>query len=113
MREFTRKSLTVVQVLFARLRFILIFIIAALLVGYWDNIKNYYDKWTRPAVAPDSLASAAAGDIEFYCPMHPEVVRAHEGLCPKCGMPLAKRKRGEAQLLPADVLARVTLTPKR
>jgi len=28
-------------------------------------------------------------------------------------MPLVKRKRGEIQQLPADVLARVTLTPKR
>src|SRR5215212_9681725 len=113
MREFTRKSLTVVQVLFARLRFILIFIIAALLVGYWDHIKNYYDKWTRPAVAPDSLAHLHAGDIEFYCPMHPEVIRAQPGLCPKCGMPLVKRNKGQAEQLPADVLARVTLTPKR
>src|SRR6266550_2658326 len=113
MREFTRKTLTVVQILFARLRFIAIFIVAALVVGYWDHIKNYYDKWTRPAVAPDSLVSAAAGDVEFYCPMHPEVVRSQQGQCPKCGMPLVKRNKGQAEQLPADVLARVTLTPKR
>ncbi len=113
MREFTRKTITLIQVIFARLRFVAIFLIAALIVGYWDNIRNHYDKWTRPAIAPDSLASAAASDIEFYCPMHPEVVRAQVGQCPKCGMPLVKRKRGEAQQLPADVLARVTLTPKR
>jgi len=113
MREFTRKTLTGIQIIFARLRFVAIFIIVALVVGYWDNIKNYYDKWTRPAVAPDSLVSAAAGDIEFYCPMHPEVVRSQPGQCPKCGMPLVKRNKGQAEQLPADVLARVTLTPKR
>ncbi len=113
MREFTRKTLTVVQIVFARLRFIAIFVIAALVVGYWDHIKNYYDRWTRPAVAPDSLVSTAAGDIEFYCPMHPEVVRSQAGQCPKCGMPLVKRNRGQAEQLPADVLARVTLTPQR
>jgi RND family efflux transporter MFP subunit len=54
-----------------------------------------------------------AGDIEFYCPMHPEVIRSQAGLCPKCGMPLVKRNKGQAEQLPADVLARVTLTPKR
>jgi len=113
MSDFTRKTVTVIEVIFARLRFIAIFIIAALVVGYWDNIKNYFDKWTRPAIAPDSPLSAAAGDIEFYCPMHPEVIRSQAGLCPKCGMPLVKRNRGQAEQLPADVLARVTLTPKR
>jgi len=45
--------------------------------------------------------------------MHPEVVRTQVGQCPKCGMPLVKRNRGQAEQLPADVLARVTLTPKR
>ncbi len=113
MRDFSRKTLTVLQVIFARLRFVAIFIVAALIVGYWDNIKNHYDKWTRPAVPPDFLVSAAAGDIEFYCPMHPEVVRSQPGQCPKCGMPLVKRNKGQAEQLPADVLARVTLTPKR
>ena len=113
MSEFTRKFVTVIEVIFARLRFIAIFIIAALVVGYWDHIKNYYDRWTRPAIAPDSLEHVHAGDIEFYCPMHPEVIRSQAGLCPKCGMPLVKRNKGQAEQLPADVLARVTLTPKR
>jgi RND family efflux transporter MFP subunit len=113
MRETTRKFVTVIGIIFARLRFIAIFIIAALLVGYWDHIKNYYDRWTRPNVTPDSLAMIAAGEIEFYCPMHPEVIRSQAGLCPKCGMPLVKRNKGQAEQLPADVLARVTLTPKR
>jgi Cu(I)/Ag(I) efflux system membrane fusion protein len=91
----------------------MVFVVAALAVGYWDNIKNYADKWTRPALAPDSLAGAAASDTEFYCTMHPNVVRSDPGSCPICGMPLTKRKRGEAQRLPADVLARVQLTPQR
>src|SRR5258706_2194986 len=100
MREFRRKTLTVVQILFARLRFVAIFIVAALVVGYWDNIKNHVDKWTRPAAAPDSLAYAAAGDTEYYCPMHPDVVRGQPGQCPQCGMPLVKRKRGGIERLP-------------
>lgn len=35
--------------------------------------------------ALDSLAPT----YEFACVMHPEVRRAEEGVCPKCGMPLA------------------------
>jgi multidrug efflux pump subunit AcrA (membrane-fusion protein) len=113
MNQTSRKAITILEVVFARLRFVAVFVVAALIVGYWDNIKNHWDKWTRPSVAPDSLAQAAASDIEFYCPMHPEVIRSQQGQCPRCGMPLVKRKKGQAVQLPPDVLARVTLTPRR
>lgn len=103
----------VAKVFFARLRFLAVFIVAALVVGYWDNIKNHYDKWTRPPIAPDSLAHASTSTIEYFCPMHPDVIREDPGLCPKCGMPLVKRKKGQAQQLPPDVLARINLTPRR
>src|SRR6185503_6760430 len=56
---------------------------------------------------------SAAASVEYFCPMHPEVVRQQAGQCPKCGMPLVKRKRGEEIRLPQDVLARVQLTPQR
>src|SRR5205085_10603813 len=61
--------------------------------------------------APDALQTAA--EVEFYCPMHPNVVRQAPGQCPVCGMPLVKRLRGEQTSLPQDVLARVQLTPQR
>src|SRR4051794_16396384 len=112
-KHFSHKVGTVARAAFARARFLTVFIIAALVVGYWDSIKNHVDKWTRPAVAPDALAMVHAHEIEFFCPMHPEVIRDAEGLCPKCGMPLVKRKKGEAVRLPDDVLARVQLTPQR
>jgi membrane fusion protein, copper/silver efflux system len=107
------KVVTVIKVAFARARFLAVFVVAALVVGYWDDIKNHVDKWTRPAVAPDSLAKTRAGEIEYFCPMHPKVVREAPGNCPVCGMPLVKRKKGEAIVLPADVIARVQLTPRR
>jgi multidrug efflux pump subunit AcrA (membrane-fusion protein) len=113
MTDLPHKTWTVLRVISARLRFVAVFVVAALVLGYWDNIKNHVDKWTRPPLAPDALAHAHASDIEFYCPMHPDVIRERSGQCPKCGMPLVKRKRGEAQVLPADVLARVNLTPRR
>lgn len=108
-----KESVSVIQVIFARLRFVSVFVVTALVVGYWDNLKNHIDKWTRPPVAPDSLLHVTASSIEYYCPMHPDVIRDQPGLCPKCGMPLVKRKKGEAQSLPPDVAARVTITPQR
>ena len=30
-----------------RLRFIMILVVTALLVGYWDHVQNYYERWQR------------------------------------------------------------------
>src|ERR1043165_4228866 len=108
-----KNAATFAGIAFARLRFVAVFVVAGLVVGYWDTIKNHVDKWTRPAVAPDSLVSASSGQIEFYCPMHPDVIREAPGQCPKCGMPLVNRKKGEAVTLPEDVLSRVQMTPQK
>jgi multidrug efflux pump subunit AcrA (membrane-fusion protein) len=80
-------------------------------VGYWDTLMNYYDRWTRPAVAPDSLALQES--IEYFCPMHTNVVRPDPAKCPICGMPLSKRKKGTVVELPAGILTRVQLAPYR
>ena len=112
-RQLSHQVGAVMRVIFARLRFLSVFLVAGLVVGYWDNIKNHWDKWTRPAIAPDALVAAAASDIEYYCAMHPNIVRAEPGDCPICGMPLIKRKKGEKVNLPEDVLARVQLSPQR
>ena len=42
----------------------------------------------------------SGSDIEYYCPMHPSVVRDAPGNCPICGMPLSRRKKGEQQHCP-------------
>ena len=112
-REFLHNAGAVTKVVFARLRFLSVFLIAGFIVGYWDDIRNHWDKWTRPPVAPDALVAEKASDIEYYCVMHPNIVRSEPGNCPICGMPLVKRKKGEAVKLPGDVLARVQLSPQR
>lgn len=105
----------VFQALEVRLRFIAILVGLGLLFAYWDTLANYWDKWTRPAVAAASLGH----DYEFYCPMHPEVVRptlepnGEIPKCPICGMPLSKRQKGEAPELPPGVVGRVQLSPER
>ena len=99
----------VVKVVELRLRFIALMAATALVFAYWDYLWNRYDKWMRP----DAHGHATASGIEYYCPMHPQVVQDAQGTCPICGMPLAKRKKGEKATLPAGVLSRVELAPFR
>ncbi len=101
------------RIMNVRLRFIVLMVIIGLVAGNWENIMNHYDRWRRPAEAPDMVA---AKDIEYYCPMHPNIISSNPGNCPLCGMPLSKRKisdRPEGEALPAGVVSRVQLTPYR
>ncbi|HZZ81395.1 MAG TPA: efflux RND transporter periplasmic adaptor subunit [Gemmataceae bacterium] len=103
----------VILVKLARLRFIGILALIGVIITQWDTIIAYYDRWTRPASA---MASAAASDTEYFCPMHPAVVRDNpRDKCPICFMPLSKRKKGESHVeaLPAGVVNRVQLSPYR
>lgn len=99
-----------------RLRFILLMLAIFFVVGYWETIKNYWSRWTRPAASANAQLEAGT---ELYCPMHPNVVRREldpSGAvpnCPICGMPLSKRKIGEKAALPAGVTARVQFSPER
>jgi Cu(I)/Ag(I) efflux system membrane fusion protein len=100
----------VTKTLFLRLRFIFVFIVIGLVVGNWAWIKNVADRVTRPGTPGET----AAGDVEWFCPMHPSVVRPNaKEKCPICGMPLSKRKRGEVSKLPDGVLSRLQFTPFR
>src|ERR1700676_4040838 len=78
-----------------RLRFILILAATFVLIGKWDTIKNYWDKYTRPTSGQVQQDSG----YEYYCPMHPTVIRDSlepDGSipkCPICSMPLSKRKK--------------------
>ncbi|MBX3465478.1 MAG: efflux RND transporter periplasmic adaptor subunit [Planctomycetes bacterium] len=104
------KVLWALRVIVVRLRFIGLMVIVALLVASWDTILVRLQRLTKPAVAPDSVGLS---EHEYYCPMHPNVIRAEPASCPICGMPLSKRKRGEPEALPPGVLARVQLAPNR
>lgn len=39
-----------------------------------------------------SSESANAASVQYYCPMHPQVVQDHPGECPICSMTLVKKK---------------------
>jgi Cu(I)/Ag(I) efflux system membrane fusion protein len=99
----------VILVKLARLRFIAILAAIGLVIVKWDTLKAYYEHWTRP----DAGQEAAHSDTEFWCPMHPTIVRDHPDKCPICGMVLSQRKKGETgdAALPPGAVSRVQLTP--
>lgn len=99
---------TFLRILNVRLRFILLMVLVGLISANWEGLMNHYDRWRRPARADDGLHAA---QVEFYCPMHPNIVSGSPGNCPICGMPLVRRDKAAPVELPADALARVSLSP--
>lgn len=96
----------------ARLRFVAVLATIGLAIVYWDTLKAHYDRWTRPAAG----VATASSNSEWFCPMHPQVVRDNsKDKCPICFMPLSKRAKGsgKAEPLPAGVVTRVQLSPYR
>jgi membrane fusion protein, copper/silver efflux system len=103
----------IILVKLARLRFIAILVVIGLVITQWDWLLANYDKWTRPVESP---TASTASTVEYFCPMHPTIVRSEPGQkCPICFMPLSKRKKGGGQTepLPAGVVSRVQLSPYR
>ena len=94
----------------ARLRFIAILVAIGAVIVYWETLHAYYERWTRPFVGQEQMVSA---NTEFWCPMHPTIIREKPDKCPICAMPLSKRKKGESSdaTLPPGILSRVQLTP--
>src|SRR5438874_317032 len=104
----------IILVKLARLRFVFILLVIGVLITQWDLLTAYYEKWTRPSTG---AAAAVGGQYEWFCPMHPTVVRDNpKDKCPICFMPLSKRKKGaasEAEPLPAGIVSRVQYSPYR
>ena len=105
-----RKALRLVQV---RARFLIVLIVIGLVVGQWERLTGYWNWATRVALGSADRQSAVSGDTEFFCPMDPGVVSPWEDKCPICHMTLVRRKKGDAQVLPEGVVARMQVSPQR
>lgn len=102
----------IVLVNVARLRFVAIIVVIGVIITQWDTLVAYYERWTRPS----TQSTASTSGFEWFCPMHPAVVRDNsKEKCPICFMPLSKRKKGSghAEVLPAGITSRVQLSPYR
>lgn len=99
-----------VRIMNVRLRFIFLMILVGVIAANWERIQNYYDRWTRPEKAPETVQNQ---EIEYYCPMHPNIIRNEPGNCPICGMPLAKRAKTGRKPLAEGVLAQVQMSPQK
>jgi multidrug efflux pump subunit AcrA (membrane-fusion protein) len=111
--SFSWKAWQVLKVVQARLRFVLVLAAVGGLIAWWDTLNNYYEKWTRPLY---SDLDSPTGDAEYFCPMHPYIVRDNaKEKCPICHMDLARRKKGAGtqEPLPAGAVSRVQLSPYR
>ena len=100
---------TTLRILNVRLRFILLMLLTGLVAARWDSISAHWERWT----AHETKSASVAESVEYYCPMHPSVIRDQPGNCPICGMPLSKRLKGQGAALPEGVVGRVALTPYR
>jgi membrane fusion protein, copper/silver efflux system len=105
-----RSALALVQV---RLRIPVVLVLAAVVVGRWDVIRNYWDRLSRPIASESISQRAVSADTEYFCPMDPGVISDWPGKCGACNMALVRRKRGEAFMLPDGVVARMQLSPYR
>ncbi len=106
--NFAKRLWTGIEILNVRLRFIFLMILVGLIAGHWDSIMNHIDRWTRPKEIPQITG---VRETEFYCPMHPNIIRGEPGNCPICGMPLVKRAKTTQPHLPEGVLAQIQFTP--
>lgn len=102
-----------VQLLQVRLRFILIVGGIFALVACWPRLAHYWDRLMVWGTGASSGQRGISADTEYFCPMCPGVLSTWPEKCPVCKMPLVRRKRGEAALLPEGVVARMQLSPYR
>jgi hypothetical protein len=54
-----------------RLRLPIVLVVAALVVGRWETIRNYWDRLTRPHLSESIASPGISADTEYFCPMYP------------------------------------------
>ena len=108
-----RRTCSALKLAQVRLRVPIVLLVAALVVGRWEFIRNYWDRLTRGTLTESIALHAVSADTEYFCPMDPGVVSDWPGRCGICNMTLVRRKRGEALALPDGVVARMQLSPYR
>lgn len=67
--------------------------IIILLVATFATCATFAQK----SKANDTTTKSLVGTVQYSCPMHPEVVSYHEGICAKCRSKLVVERRSSKQ----------------
>jgi hypothetical protein len=110
-RGWRRQLFAAVRLAQVRFRFLAVFLIAFLVVGNWETLRNYWDRWT--ASSRFAAPQAVSVDAEYFCPMCPGVVSNWPTKCPVCNMGLVRRKKGGPVQLPDGIISRMQYSPQR
>jgi hypothetical protein len=102
----------ILNVVYVRLRFVLVLLVIFVVVGKWDTLRTYWDALVRLGKA-DQRSQPVSTDTEYFCPMCPGVLSDWPAKCPVCNMGLVRRKKGDAAPMPDGVVARMQLSPYR
>jgi hypothetical protein len=112
-RSLGRRAWPALKLAQVRLRVPIVLVVAALVIGRWEVIRNYWDRLTRGTVTESVALHAVSADTEYFCPMDPGVLSGWPGKCGVCNMALVRRKKGEAVALPDGTMARMQISPYR
>ena len=100
------------QLVRVRLRFVVVLVAIALVVGQWEFVSTHFHRWWD-RLAIGAAQQSVSPDTEYFCPMCPGVLSGWPDTCPVCNMPLVRRRKGDAQLLPDGVVARMQFSSQR
>jgi Cu(I)/Ag(I) efflux system membrane fusion protein len=96
-----------------RLRFPLVLLVAFVVVGRWEDVRNGWLRLARVSAHTNAENAPISENTEYFCPMDPGVVSNWPGRCGVCNMALVRRKKGEAVALPDGVVSRMQISPYR
>ena len=75
-------------------------------LGCAEKFRAHPDSYLKPkepapiAVAATTRGGQVGGQVEYTCPMHPDVRQMGPGSCPKCGMALEPREATGEEINP-------------
>ena len=102
-----------IRVLWARSRFLLAVAGLFVVIALWERFGILWDRAVVWLSGEALTQRGVSPDTEYFCPMCPGVLSAWPEKCPVCKMPLVRRTKGESQLLPEGVTARMQFSPYR
>lgn len=71
-----------------RMRIPAILLFAVIILFSCKNSENKENQVKNDSLKTETKTEA---DVEYTCPMHPQVIRKEPGKCPECGMDLQVR----------------------